>query len=71
MTVDRTRYSFQSAFENPLARDLHSTVIPGLALHWDLKDLVDADRTTWTDPVDWLGHVVGLKGSYEYSPKGE
>lgn len=71
VAVDRTPYSFQAAFDNPLARDLHSAVIPGFALHWDLKDLVDADRTTWTDPVDWLGHVVGLKGNYMYSPKGE
>ena len=68
--VDRTPYSFQAAFDNPLTRDLHSAVIPGFALHWDLPDLT-TDRTTWIDPVDWLGHVVGLDGKYKYSPKAE
>ena len=68
--VDRTPYSFQAAFDNPLTRDLHSALIPGFALRWDLSDLID-NRTTWTDPVDWLGHVVGLSNKYRYSPKAE
>ncbi len=71
IAIDRTPYSFQAAFDNPLTRDLHSAVIPGFALHWDLADLVTDNRTTWTDPVDWLGHVVGLNGKYNYSPKAE
>ncbi|MBV8817111.1 MAG: acetylxylan esterase, partial [Acidobacteriaceae bacterium] len=66
--LQQTPYSFAQAFENPLTRDLHSAIIPGFASHWDLADLVDADRLLWTDPVDWLGHVVPLKGRYAYTP---
>ena len=51
-------------------RRLQIRCIPGFALHWDLADLVD-NRTTWTDPVDWLGHVVGLGEKYKYSPKAD
>jgi cephalosporin-C deacetylase-like acetyl esterase len=71
IAVDRTPYSFQAAFDNPLTRDLHGAIVPGFALHWDLADLITDGRTTWTDPVDWLGHVVALGDKYKYSPKGE
>jgi hypothetical protein len=67
VAVNRTPYSFRAAFENPLSRDLMSGVIPGFALHWNLDALAD-ERVTWTDPVDWLGHVTPLEGSYRYTP---
>ncbi len=66
--IQRTPYSFARAFEDPLTRDLHSAIIRGFSLQWDLPDLVDPARVTWTDPVDWLDHVAPLPGKYKYSP---
>jgi hypothetical protein len=54
-----------------LTRDLHSAIIPGFALHWDIPDLVPPDRVAWIDPSDWLGHIVPLPRPYRYSPKAE
>ena len=71
VALSRTPYSLREAFTNPLTRNLHSAVIPGFALHWDLADLVSADRVSWTDPVDWLRHVVHVTGKYKYTPSPE
>lgn len=71
VTVRQTPYSFERAFANPLTRDLHSAIIRGFALKWDLNDLVEPNRVTWEDPTDWLGHVVPLKGPYTYSPAAQ
>ena len=69
--IDRTPYSFARAFENPLTRDLHSAVIRGFSLQWELSDLVDSSRVTWSNPLDWLGHVVPIPGKYTYSPAAQ
>ena len=71
VTVRQTPSSFERAFENPLTRDLHSAVIRGFALKWDLADLVEAERISWVDPTDWLGHVTRLKGKYTYTPAAQ
>lgn len=71
LVLNRTPYSVRQAFENPLTRNLHSVIIPGFALRWDLNDLVSADRVSWTDPVDWLGHVVHVPGKYKYTASPE
>ncbi len=68
VTVSQTPLSFDRAFDNPLTRDLHSAVIRGFALKWDLADLVEPERVSWVDPTDWLGHVIPLKGNYKYTP---
>lgn len=68
VAVNHTPVSFAEAFQNPLTRNLHAAVVRGFSLQWDLPDLVDAQRLTWTDPVDWLGHVVQAPGNYKYSP---
>lgn len=70
-SLQKTPYSYAQAFENPLTRDLHSAVVKGFALHWDLPDLVEPNRLLWTDPADWLGHVAPIKGKpgqFTYTP---
>ncbi|MBO0720591.1 MAG: acetylxylan esterase [Blastocatellia bacterium] len=67
--LDRTPYSFNSAFENPIHTDLHDAVIPGFALHWDIQDLaglMGQRRIFWTDPTDWMERVVPLGAKYRY-----
>lgn len=71
VNITRTPYSFASAFENPLTRDLHEAIIPGFAQHWDIADLVAPSRIVWTDPVDWLDHVVPLPGNFRYTPAAQ
>ncbi len=71
VAVHNTPYSFKPAYDDPLTRDLHSAIIPGFALHWDIPDLVPPDRVAWIDPSDWLGHIVPLPRPYRYSPKAE
>ncbi len=71
VSISNTPHSVLAPFANPLTRNLHAAVIPGFALRWDLVDLVSPDRVSWTDPVDWLGHVVPLKGNYKYTPSPE
>ena len=49
-----------------LHRDLWDTVIPGFALQWDIDDLCAAmspRRVSWTDPTDWMGHVIIRPGA--------
>jgi dienelactone hydrolase len=67
IALHQTPVSFAEAFRDPLTRNLHAAVIRGFSLQFDLPDLVDAKRLTFTDPVDWLGHVVRLPGNYKYS----
>jgi len=68
VSLKQTPHSFAQAFESPLTRDLHSAVVPGFALHWDLAGLVAPERLLWNDPADWLGHVTPLKGRFAYTP---
>jgi len=64
--LDRTPYSFRTAFNSTIHRDLHDALIPGFALHWDLADiraLLGSRTVLWTDPTDWVESVVpGLDG---------
>jgi cephalosporin-C deacetylase-like acetyl esterase len=67
--LDRTPFSLRAALENPMNTDLFDAVVPGFALHWDLNDLVKAmgDRPIlWTDPANWMGHVVSLGSPFRY-----
>ena len=69
--IDRTPYNFARAFENPVTRDLHSAVIRGFSLQWELSDLFDSSRVTWSNPLDWLDHVVPIPGKYTYGPAAQ
>ena len=67
--LDRTPYSYNPAFENPIHTDLHDAVIPGFALRWDIQDLaglMGKRRIFWTDPTDWMGRVAPLGNRYRY-----
>lgn len=67
--LDRTPSNLRSALDNSMAVDLPDAVIPGFVLHWDLQDLVKAMGTRtvlWTDPTNWMQHVVALGPSYRY-----
>jgi dienelactone hydrolase len=67
--IDRTPHSLCSALEQPLHDNLHAAVIPGFCLRWDLQDLVKAIAprpVLWTDPTDWMGHVVPLAGAFQF-----
>ncbi len=66
--LDRTPPDYAAAFAG-LHRDLWDTVIPGFALKWDIDDLraaISPRRVSWTDPTDWMGHVI-LRPSATYS----
>jgi hypothetical protein len=69
--LERTPYSVRAALNGPIIRNGYHSLIPGFALKWDLKDLVDLigrDRVVWIDPTDWMGKTVHLDGSiYRYS----
>ncbi len=72
--LDRTPWSFTAAFEAPLASFLFDVMIPGFALHWDFKDLVQAmgdRRVLWTDPTNWMNQVVHPGPMYRYRHVGE
>ena len=69
--LDKTPYSLLEALHNTLNTDLSDAVIPGFALHWDFDDLTKAMGTRpvlWTDPTNWMGHVVaaGPRFGYRY-----
>ncbi len=67
--LDRTPYSLRTALDNPLSRDLHDAIIPGLALRWDLQDLVKAiapREVIWSDPTDWMQEVQPHLDGYLY-----
>lgn len=72
--LDRTPYSLRASLDTPTNRNLHSAVIRGFCLQWDLDSLVSVmgDRAVlWTDPTDWLGVVTTIKGNYRYRTFGE
>ena len=49
--------------------ELFDVVIPGFALHWDLRDLVLAmgeRQVLWTDPTNWMRKVVSLGPPFRY-----
>jgi hypothetical protein len=72
LSLDRTPHSLRAALSNPLSRDLHDAVIPGMVRIGDLPDLVQAvapRQVVWTDPTDWMGNVVVLPG-FKYSAFG-
>jgi cephalosporin-C deacetylase-like acetyl esterase len=72
--LDRTPWSFTTAFEGPLTSFLFDVMIPGFPLRWDMKDLVQAlgsRRVFWTDPTDWMNHVVYPGPAYRYRYVGE
>ncbi len=67
--LDRTPASLRSALDNSIAIDLPDAVIPGFVLRWDLRDLVKAmepRRVFWTDPTNWMQHVIALGPGYHY-----
>ena len=67
--LDKTPYSLLEALHNTLNTDLSDAVIPGFALHWDLDDLTKAMGTRsvlWTDPTNWMGHVVAAGPRFRY-----
>lgn len=67
--LDRTPYSLRAALDNSMAIDLPDAVIPGFVLHWDLQDLVKRmgmRQVFWTDPTNWMQHVVALGPAYHY-----
>ena len=67
--LDRTPYSLRAALDNSIASDLWDAVIPGFILHWDLNDLVKAmgkRQVMWTDPTNWMNHIVALGPPFQY-----
>jgi cephalosporin-C deacetylase-like acetyl esterase len=67
--LDRTPYSLRAALDNSMAIDLPDAVIPGFVLQWDLQDLVrsmEPRKVLWTDPTNWMQHVVALGPTYRY-----
>jgi hypothetical protein len=67
--LDKTPYSLRAALDRPLNRNLYTAVIPGFCLKWDLDHLrqaMNGRQVLWSDPTDWLGIVVPLKGDYRY-----
>jgi dienelactone hydrolase len=67
--VDRTPASLASSLEGPLHRNLYAAIIPGFCLKWDLDDLRNAiapRNVLWSDPTDWLGHVIQKTGDFRY-----
>lgn len=72
--LDKTPSSLRASLDTPTNRNLHSAVIRGFCLQWDLDSLVSVmgDRAVlWTDPTDWLGVVTSTKGNYRYRTFGE
>jgi dienelactone hydrolase len=67
--LDRTPYSLRAALDNSIASDLWDAVIPNFILHWDLNDLVKAmgkRQVMWTDPTNWMNHIVALGPPFQY-----
>jgi len=57
----RTPYSFAPVFQSPVHTDLHSAIIPGFFLKWDVSSLVAAlgrRNLIWSNPTDWMDNVV-------------
>ena len=52
-----------------MSTNLFDAVIPGFALHWDLDNVTKAMGTRpvlWTDPTNWMDHVVPVGPSFRY-----
>jgi hypothetical protein len=67
--LDKTPASLLEALHNTLNADLSDAVIPGFLLRWDLDDLVKAMGTRpvlWTDPTNWMGHVMNAGPRFRY-----
>jgi Acetyl xylan esterase (AXE1) len=67
--LDRTPYSLRAALETSISLNLFDAVIPGFALHWDLDDLTKAmgnRPVLWTDPTNWMDHVVTAGPRFRY-----
>jgi hypothetical protein len=67
--LDRTPYSLRAALESSMTSDLWDAVIPNFVLHWDLNDLVKTmgkRQVLWTDPTNWMHHVVALGPPFQY-----
>lgn len=67
--LDRTPYSLRAALDNSIASDLWDAVIPNFVLHWDLNDLEKAmgkRQVLWTDPTNWMNHIVALGPPFQY-----
>lgn len=67
--LDRTPADLISAVQAPIHRNLHDVAMPGFLLHWDVPDMVKAagpGKILWTDPANWMGKVIPLKGNYKY-----
>ena len=67
--LDRTPYSFRAGLDRSMNTDLFDAVIPGFALHWDLRDLTQAmgnRPVLWTDPKNWMRRTVPLGPSFQY-----
>jgi hypothetical protein len=67
--IDHTPHSLRAALEGPLHKNLHAAILPGFCLKWDLDDLrkAIAPRTVlWSDPTDWMEHVVPVAGGFRY-----
>lgn len=67
--LDRTPYSLRAALESSMSTNLFDAVIPGFALHWDLGDLTKAmgnRPVLWTDPTNWMGHLVAVGPRFRY-----
>ena len=67
--LDRTPYSLRAALESSMSTNLFDAVIPGFALHWDLDDLTKAmgnRPVLWTDPTNWMGHIVTVGPQFRY-----
>jgi len=72
--LDRTPWSFAQGLESPLTSHLFEALIPGFALHWDMRDLVAAagpHRVLWTDPTNWMNRVVPLGPPFRYRAVAE
>jgi hypothetical protein len=66
VVLDHTPYSFTPAMNSPGHIDLHSALIPGYYLKWDIASLVSAlgrRNLVWTNPTDWLGNVVSQQAT--------
>lgn len=67
--IDRTPHSLEAALQDALTNGLPEVTIPGFVLHWDLGDLVRlmGNRPVlWTDPTNWMGHVVPAGPQFRY-----
>jgi hypothetical protein len=57
------------ALESSMNTNLFDAVVPGFALHWDLKDLTQAmgkRSVLWTDPTNWMRRTVPLGPPFQY-----